>query len=149
MTPIEIARFWSRARVGTDFQCWEWTGVLTPKGYGRFSNTAAHRIAYTLIYGPIEEGAMVLHRCDNPKCCNPRHLELGSHAKNMADAVDRKRMAHGARHPKSRLTKEQAAYIRANPDGKKQAELAKQFGVTESAISYIRNGKRRIYERQN
>ena len=50
----------------------------------------AHRLAYMLAVGPVD-GWQVLHTCDNPKCCNPAHLELGTHAENMRQMRERGR----------------------------------------------------------
>lgn len=107
----------------------------------------AHRIAYELINGKIPEGMLIRHRCDNKLCCNPRHLEIGTHNDNMADAVERSRMARGLNHPNAKLSPDQVAYIRENPHRLKQSHLAALFGVTPSTISYVKNHKRRIYER--
>ena len=72
--------------------CWLWTGYRYPKGYGRASDprvasrqTYAHRLAWELTNGPIPDGMQVLHACDNPPCCNPAHLSLGSNLENVRD----------------------------------------------------------------
>lgn len=71
--------------------CWEWTGATVPFGYGVFQLgrgvgvTRSHRFAYELWVGPIPEGMFVCHTCDNPPCCNPEHLFLGSNGDNMKD----------------------------------------------------------------
>jgi len=51
----------------------------------------AHRVAWELHYGPIPQNMQVLHRCDNPPCCNPDHLFLGTQADNVADMIAKKR----------------------------------------------------------
>jgi hypothetical protein len=61
--------------------CWEWTGYIDEKGYGKFNlpNTyqpvRAHRYAYELAVGPIPKGMHIHHKCNNEKCVNPNHLE--------------------------------------------------------------------------
>lgn len=71
--------------------CIEWTGYTDRKGYGRFSSVGGevlcHRIAYAQHFGVSVTGKYVLHRCDNPRCCNPQHLFLGTNQDNMDDMV--------------------------------------------------------------
>lgn len=79
--------------------CWEWTGCIGDDGYGKthaFGKIMrAHRLSYILHIGEIEEGLMVLHRCDNTKCLNPSHLFLGTGKDNGADMVMKERQAKG------------------------------------------------------
>lgn len=140
-SPITIAHFWTKVRAPSDFQCWEWQGRSNRAGYGRFVGKMAHRFAYTFFNGPIPEGLIVRHRCDNPKCCNPAHLEVGTHQDNSDDKVKRGRASVGAKHGRTRLTLDQAIYIRTNPDKKTLAVLAKEFGIAESTASYVRSGR--------
>lgn len=100
-TPIEVA-FWAQVR--RDEACWEWQAARNSGGYGWFrfgpsrTSTGAHRVAYELVNGPIPAGLGVLHRCDNPPCCNPAHLFLGTNQDNVTDKVNK------GRHPNSRMT---------------------------------------------
>jgi len=84
-------RFWCGVKRGEPDECWPWTRSLSPKGYGRVRGRNAHRVAYELTYGPIPPGMFVCHTCDNPPCCNPAHLFLGTYLDNIADMVAKKR----------------------------------------------------------
>jgi hypothetical protein len=88
-------RFWSK--VEKTEKCWNWTGS-TARGYGQFRNELlkmekAHRYSYRLHKGEIPTDLFVLHSCDNPKCCNPEHLRLGTLKENSLDAVARGRIS--------------------------------------------------------
>lgn len=93
LTPMmERGLFWSRVRVGAASECWPWTGSgALPQGYIslRFEGrkTYAHRVAYELSVGPIQEGMEIDHvrdrGCTVRSCCNPSHLEAVTHVENM------------------------------------------------------------------
>lgn len=133
--------------------CWEWTGHTTCNGYGIIQlggrlhrkRTRAHKVAYELYMGPIPEGMLVLHKCDNKLCVNPEHLELGDHSKNLKDAWGR-----GIRHPKkSKLSDKDFLYIYNNPKSLTQINLAEMFGISRSRVSSIqhlrsKNDRRRL-----
>lgn len=67
--------------------CWEWTGAIRKDGYGQCGRRGAHRAAYEHAYGPIPKGMFVCHSCDNPPCCNPAHLWIGSSHDNLVDCA--------------------------------------------------------------
>lgn len=142
MTPIEVAQFWGRVKTGPISDCWPWLGPNNGKGYGRYTRKVmAHRVAYQIVCGPIPEGKIILHACDNPPCCNPLHLRAGTTVENSQDAIDRDRIAHSATHGRTKLTPDQVHYIRFNPDRKTGKALAAQFELAESTVSYIRSGR--------
>ena len=72
----------------TPMGCWEWQGTLHHSGYGCFKDkgrfTYTHISSYRAFKGPTG-GKFVCHKCDNPKCCYPGHLFLGTHQENMDD----------------------------------------------------------------
>lgn len=135
-TPINLARFWSKVDVLDPEDCWTWRAVKSKFGYGLFRNKKAHRIAYTLLNGPIPDGLFCLHKCDNPSCCNPHHIFLGTIAQNNRDAADKGRKPKGESHPKAKLTDAQVAEIRSSSET--GASLARRFGVSKSTVSGIR-----------
>lgn len=123
--------------------CWVWSRGRFDSGYGAFSlrnkNRRAHRVAYEMFKGPIPDGMLVTHSCDNPPCVNPRHLSLGTPQSNMDEKVARGREAHVRGHHK--LTPDQVSAIRERLSaGEKQAPIAKAFGVGQATISLIKNG---------
>ena len=77
--------------------CLEWTGASQPAGYGHMwfdgKWVGSHRIAWILANGPIPDGLHVCHACDNPPCCEPTHLWLGTNAENVADRDAKERSA--------------------------------------------------------
>lgn len=82
--------------------CQIWSGSVSYSGYGQVSfegrTWSAHRLAYEIANGPIAQDAKkwwVLHKCDNPACCNPDHLYLGDAKDNANDMIDRKRQRMG------------------------------------------------------
>lgn len=102
LTQMDIDRFWSKVDRRGDDECWLWTASTRGIGYGLFSvlyqSFGAHRIAYTITHGDIPSGLCVCHRCDVPRCVNPAHLFLGTHADNRRDCQEKGRCASGDRH---------------------------------------------------
>jgi hypothetical protein len=104
----------------------------------------AHRVAWELEHGASPGEMHVRHKCDNPPCQNPAHLELGTHLDNMRDMVERKRYTtvYGSHHGKSKLIEADVLEIRRmHAQGYSQKFLARQFSVTQSNISSICTGK--------
>lgn len=108
--------------------CLEWQGLLNEKGYGRLCVSGfarkAHRVAWIVSNGPIPGRASVLHRCDNPKCVNPKHLFLGTQADNIADMVAKGRVTHGERNSQAKLTENIVRKIVASPLSRRATAVA-------------------------
>lgn len=124
--------------------CWIWPGWTDRDGYGRAKlrgkTAIAHRVAYTLTHGTIPVGLEVLHRCDNPPCCNPAHLFLGTQQTNCTDAKAKDRHARGERNGGAKLTADQVIAIRA--DGRRQIDIAANYGVRQTTVSEIKQRHR-------
>jgi hypothetical protein len=88
-------RFWAFVKKGTPEECWEWTGYRHEEGYGVFTVNSkqkkAHRLTWEFVFSPIPDGLEVCHKCDNPPCCNPSHLFLGTHVDNISDMINKGR----------------------------------------------------------
>ena len=89
-------RFWAKVNrsMGVD-ECWPWLASTGFRNYGKFkindTYVTAHRVAYFLAFGPFDESLNVNHKCDNPVCCNPYHLYVGTQADNNTDVIKRHR----------------------------------------------------------
>lgn len=128
-------------------RCWRWHGYREKNWYGRIQvdgyRHKAHRYSWILHYGEIEEGLMVLHKCDNPECTNPKHLFLGKWKENSDDMISkgRDRKCRGVDHHKAVLTEDQVLAIRKKYKkgvrGCGTPKLAKEFGVTQGLIMAI------------
>lgn len=156
-TIVDAKKFWKSFEGLEETECWEYKKMLTKAGYGRiwvYPNTVyAHRIAWILTHGAIPKGMLVCHHCDNPPCCNPNHLFLGTAKDNLQDAAAKGRTRHGptlygTAHPLSKLTEEDVARIRKDYTpgipGKRSSTsikgLAAQYNVAYSLIHRIVRG---------
>lgn len=150
-----VDRFWDRVdRSGGADACWPWTGGLTYTGYGqlrlspvgdvlRGRKTTAHRTAWRLTFGEITEGLSVCHRCDNPRCANPAHLWLGTHAENLADMSRKGRAARGDRSGMAKLDERRVIAVKRlfGMNVASRRELAMIAGVSVGTIDNIVTGK--------
>jgi DNA modification methylase len=143
-------RFW--AKVIKADACWEWKGKKQNKGYGRIlidgKEISAHRISWEIHFGPIPEGLMVCHHCDNPGCVRPDHLFLGTMQDNWQDSSDKGRnpifnkhlhQAKGENHGRAKLTEVQVTEIREkySKGNTSYSILAKEYGVSHNVIGQI------------
>lgn len=131
-------RFRSRVDVHGPDDCWPWMGPCV-SGYGVLwrngNNYGAHRMAWELANGPIPNNLWVLHRCDNPPCCNPSHLFLGTQAENDADRTTKGRSSRGNCHPDAKLNDGAVREARRRfAAGERARDLAVEFGVSPTTL---------------
>ena len=134
------------SRIDKTKNCWIWTGTKNSYGYGVFlmpgeKAVRAHRYAYEFFVGPIPDGMIIRHSCDNPPCVNPAHLQIGTKAENNADTAERHRHNYATDHWNGRLTRADIQYVLNS--NKTQVILAKELGVCQSHISRIKSGQHR------
>lgn len=160
----QIARFWDRVAVSGPDDCWEWQGYRQESGHGksRFEDRVeyTHRIAFFLAHGVMPP--VVRHNCDNPPCCNARHLRRGIQEENVQDRQKRGRSAWqkdrpafrerikagksaSSHHQQARkLTFEIAEEIRRlRAEGESVTAIAERFNISQQKVSQIVH--RRIY----
>jgi hypothetical protein len=143
-------RFWSKVDMRGPDECWDWQASRHTSGYGRFKITpgtmaVANRIAWALTHKRDPGEMLVRHTCDRPQCCNPAHLELGTHADNMADKSARGRWRggdhSGVKNPRALLSEDQVSEIvRRLNLGQNNSEIARHVPVGHSLVSRIRLG---------
>lgn len=163
-----MERFWSKVEIGDPAECWDWRAGVNKGGYGvfevgtsqRHQSASAHRVAWEVTAEePVPPGLFVCHRCDNPRCCNPRHLFLGTPRENTRDMIAKGRrvapstanrargdrhpsklrpgyLPTGEAHPAAKLTEADVVEIRRS--SALGTELAARFGVSNVSISRIR-----------
>lgn len=81
--------------------CWEWQGVRQVQGYGRLKIKSKKMLVHREVYKKVHNVALttkelVCHSCDNPSCCNPDHLWLGTHQDNAQDMIQKGRYKNGS-----------------------------------------------------
>jgi hypothetical protein len=160
LTEGDRERFWSKVAIGAADECWEWQASRHPQGYGQFQlkryPVRASRLAWQLTHGPIPDGQHILHKCDNPPCCNPAHLFLGTAGDNNRDRNSKGRSASGDRngtrahpetrprgeaHPSAKLSEVQVREVlELTRQGRTRNQLAQHFNVCKSTIQWIVRG---------
>jgi len=118
--------------------CLIWQGARNQLGYAVVERSGRNKYVHRIVVN-APTGSVVRHKCDNPTCVNPEHLTIGSQAENIADAVDRNRIARGNKLPHAKLNPELVREIRAKYESGKfsQHVLAQEYGVTQMAISHL------------
>ena len=143
------AKLMSLVITDRDDDCWGWTGGLVKDGYASFSwdgkRHLAHRLSYEVHKGPIPKGKCVCHTCDNPWCCKPDHLWVGTEQENQDDMYRKGRdpLRFGENNPGAVLNEDKVREIkRLLAEGRhKQTEIGAMFRVSKGAIWDIKHGK--------
>lgn len=132
--------------------CWLWIGAGgSERFYGTVSiaskTRSAHRLMWQICYGDIPDGLFVLHKCDNRKCVNPKHLWLGTAKDNALDASKKGRLKNNFRvfygdlNSQSKLKNVDIVKIRLMANKYSQTNIAKKFRVSQATVWKILNGK--------
>lgn len=143
--PIED-RIWNYVEKRNKKECWIFTGYKNNDGYGKITSNgkieSAHRVVYRLTFGEIPEGKVVMHTCDNPACCNPRHLKLGTQNDNIQDMIKKGRHIVLSGEQASMFSRKQIKEIRKTYSGKRGQKLAlsKRYKCSPTTITNILNG---------
>ncbi len=137
-------RIESRVSINTLTGCWEFP-IAKGGRYGKLSvrnkSVSSHVAAYRAYHGDTR-GLQVLHKCDNPPCCNPEHLFLGTQKENIADARQKGRFPNGERSGPAKLTQVQVVQIKAHLAEAKLSlrRIGELFGVSAGAVFGIKSG---------
>ena len=144
-------RFWTKVDKRGQDECWPWQGFCRPDGHGMFSYqqklASSHAVALILSGFPKPEGKMALHSCDNPPCCNPKHLRWGTSLDNVRDMHDRGRLVTcpGEKNASAKLTEDIVLEIgrlsHLHGERGAAAQLAREYGVCSSTIVSIWSGR--------
>lgn len=124
-----------------------WPGRRDKDGYpitqvgGKYRLVA--RLLYELFVGPVPPGMCVRHSCDNRECVNHAHIEVGTHADNIADKVRRGRQASGAQWHATRYPDDVIHSIQTDPDRFSVSASHALWGISKSQYYRIRNGESR------
>jgi hypothetical protein len=154
--PPILSRFHEKVKRAGPNDCWLWQAMANRGGYGRFkiaayTSVTAHRLAWVAANMREPGGLIIRHKCVNPPCCNPRHLEIGTAADNAQDKVERGRCRTGRQDGEHNgaalLTTEQVGQIvKALQAGESNLQIARRFPVSDSLVSRIRTGRSWVKE---
>ena len=138
--------FWARVDKRGPDECWPWLGPVTPKGYGKTywgnKDRRAHQLAFMLSNG--YQPPATLHTCDNPPCCNPKHLFAGTNGVNNTDRMLKGRNGdvRNEKHYACKLKNDDVLEIRRLCIRNSQADVADMFGISRSYVSQLSSGVR-------
>ncbi len=137
------SEFWKHIKI-SESGCWDWKGSRHPKGYGQVylygDKYKTHRLAYEIVHGEITNDMCVCHKCDNPSCCKPGHLFLGTNYENVQDSTKKRRRVkqYGELNHNAILTKKEVLEIREKyKKGMSRSDLSFIFDVSKPSIYNI------------
>jgi hypothetical protein len=127
--------------------CLVWNGYKDKNGYGKTTiasrSVAVHRIVYAINYDDFDQSLLICHKCDNPACCKPSHLFMGTHKDNERDKIKkgRRNNLNGSKHPFSKINEKMVNEIRSRyKSGAKLTELSDEFNLTQGHVHKIVKG---------
>jgi len=130
-------------------RCWEYQESKNRLGYGRFKfggkkELLVHRVIYEHFNGKIKKGLFVCHKCDNPPCCNPKHLYAGTPQDNMNDMISRGRsnQPSGEKAYGAKFSNKVIEEIRNSSDP--YLKIMKKYKISKGHISGTTNGTTRL-----
>lgn len=133
--------------VNVTSSCWLWTGAIDSSGYGLISFkrrcVRVHRLLFRIFNGSIKHSICILHRCDTPRCVNPKHLFPGDRRDNSADCRSKSRTARGNKIGVSKLNESQASEIitaKLRKWDRRVGVFAKRFNVSTNTIRCVAKG---------
>ena len=147
---------WSKVDKRGENDCWNWLKYINQDGYGRTwindKGYYAHRVIYNLVYPNTitlnapkssDDIGFLLHTCDNPKCCNPKHLFIGTHMDNMLEKVAKNRQKRFPTDtgPRCKLSMSQAREARAlKKTGMTISQLMQKFNLSRASMKTLIRG---------
>lgn len=137
--------FWTHVDKSNTDGCWPWLLSVNQDGYGNLAFTKAHRAAWMLTHGKITSKECVCHHCDNPPCCNPSHLFVGSQLMNIEDRDSKGRQCKGEERSVSfknalrELKKKDPEAYKRNYGERQSGTGNPQAKLTEKDVIFIRN----------
>ncbi len=124
--------------------CWIWQRSKNKAGYPYFfinkKTVYAHRMAWVSAYGKIEDNLWVMHKCDNPSCCRPDHLSLGTPLENNKDMMNKKRnkFQTGDSHHNHKVVASDVMKIRSmSASGISRKEISSGFPIKPETVGSI------------
>lgn len=141
----DIIRFWSKICVKNNNDCWNWQYAIID-GYGIFYLLGNIYLSNRLTYyfenkiDPFQK--LVLHKCNNRKCCNPLHLYLGDSFDNMQQrSLENRNNQDGELNPNAKLNKTNILAIIQESKNITRRSLAIKYGINKSTIDKILSKK--------